>query len=175
MDQIIEAINDGRLIDAIKRFRAQYGGVCTIGLKEAKDAVMGIKAALERADELGRQIGGENAGFNPDEEFAEHIIVHSYPEYEHEYSVMRCANKCIAMRSQGGGDCGLHAHSEVIVARDRRQERDRHHPHTEGSVRCAITSLAKRSPTSPVPASSRSRARCLSLPCSWWISDYLWR
>ena len=114
MDKIIEAINDGRLIDAIKRFRAHYGNSATIGLKEAKDAVMGIKAALERADELGRQIGGENAGFNPDEEFAEHVIIHSYHDYEHEYSVMRCANKCIAMREAEEIVACRHS---VIVAR----------------------------------------------------------
>lgn len=49
MKIVIGCIREGRMIDAIKEFRVAYGG----GLKEAKDAVEAIKAAMS-ADHNGR-------------------------------------------------------------------------------------------------------------------------
>jgi hypothetical protein len=48
MDEIIKALRDGRLIDAVKTFRTKYRDHHgqTYGLKDAKDAVEAIRNAM---------------------------------------------------------------------------------------------------------------------------------
>jgi hypothetical protein len=103
MQTVIDAIQDGRYIDAIKAFRTLYG----TGLKESKDAVDALRDVI--------QMDLPETPMIDDGEY----IVCSRQDYNFEYSITRANDRADALNAaQAVCNASTEAFpAQVIVAR----------------------------------------------------------